>query len=269
MVFTMATKRQMNSIMRPFYFIVVLPLFLLQIGQAYGTDPSLRKLLLADDYDFDASIGKIFSQGESSIPRLVAALDDPDETVAIHAQFMLRLIGDENGIQSLHEWYERPRPVLSWVVGPVSTPVQEWDYRQIETILAHPWVEWRGDADSYFYALAIDRSKRAQELLKRMIDAVPKDEGSSAFSEMAADLRRCGDCATSCSSGTPQKMVRKNAFFLGPEEMKSTRVELLAYANGRNLALLRLSSPETTFLVVLKRHGACWEFQSVDLRSMS
>ncbi|MGA3135379.1 MAG: hypothetical protein ABSC88_05220 [Terracidiphilus sp.] len=254
--------------MRHIKFIIIIPLFLLQIAHASGIDPSLRKLLSADD--FDSPMIKIFSQGDSIISKLVVALDDPDTNVAMHAQFMLLLLGDEHGIQSLHQWYDRPRPILRIVNGPVPVPLSEWDFKQIEAILAHPSSEWKNEAENYFYALAIDRSTRAQELLKKMIEAIPVGDTSNAFAQMVTELKHCIGCATSCSFGTPQKMVQKNAFFFDSEEVKSMKIEVLGYANGNNLALLRLSQiMGNTFLVVLKRQGTCWQFQSVHLQYVS
>src|SRR5271157_2786027 len=194
--------------MRHIKFIAIIPLFLLQIVHASETDPSLRKLLLADD---DASMVKIFGQGDSLIPKLIVALDDPDEKVAIHAQFMLRLIGSEDGIQKLHEWYGRPKPGQIIANAPVPVPLREWDYEWIAAILEH---KTDYDVDDYFYALSIDQSIHAQDLLKKMIDVIHNRDSLSGYSQMVAELKHCSGCATVCAFSTPQKMVRKNAFFL-------------------------------------------------------
>src|ERR1700678_2026189 len=122
----------MNTMMRRL-FRGTLSLLIFAPASATGTDASLRKLLSSDDFA-TLGIATIFAHGESSIPKLLDALEDTDSKVALHAQLMLRLIGDERGIKSLQGWYDKPRPDLAMTPGPVPVPITEWDYRQIDAI---------------------------------------------------------------------------------------------------------------------------------------
>jgi len=257
----------MNRFFRARYLVAlfVSSLALLQPPQVSGTDPRIRKLLLDDSFQ-SAGMPKIFSEGRTSTLALVDALDDEDERVNLNAQLMLRLLGDERGIQRLHEWYEKPRPILKVINGPIPVPLRQWDYLQIEAILARPRREWRNDAINYLLALAIDGSAHAQELQKRMMSTAPEDE--STISQMVANLIHGQQQAAACGVGAPQVLLRRNAFFLTPDERKSATIKQLAYANNRQLALLSVAHTfGNTFLVVLKRAVGCWKFQSVALYS--
>jgi hypothetical protein len=227
------------------------------------TDAQLRRLLLADDFQF-LGMGKLFSQGEAVVPRLVDALDDPDERVNQQAQLMLRLIGGERGIQGLHEWYERPRPLVKIINGPVPVPLREWDYKQVEGILSRPPRAWREDAVNYIFALAIDGSLRARGLLRKMAASISEEERTTGAFQALSDVERLGKEAAACRQGPPQVAVRRGAFFLTGQERSAADIALLAYAGEKHHALVSVSQTfGSTFLVVLRRVGTCWEYQSI------
>jgi len=84
-------------------------------------------------------------------------------------------------------------------------------------------------------------------------------------------LRHHGNPAKVCVAGSPEEVLKKNAFFLGPTETKASTIKLLAYANKKQLALLRTSAAfGKSYLVVLKRaDNGCWKFQSIGLKSIN
>jgi hypothetical protein len=226
----------------------------------------LRDLLVADSFRF-SGMEKIFSGGSSLTAELVDALNDRNETVSLNAQLMLRLIGDDRGIEELQRWYEQPRQTLRIVRGPMPVPLREWDYRQIDAILSRPSREWKEDATNYLLALAIDGSPHARELLKKMVDAAGNDQLTTA-SQLAATLSRSQSLAAGCNVHNPETILRQGAFFLTPEERKIATIKVLAYADEKQLALVRVSRTfGNTFLVVLKQSGTCWKFQSTALYS--
>jgi len=214
---------------------------------------------------------KIFSQGDSAIPKLVDALDDSDEYVTLHAQYMLRLIGNEQGIQSLQDWYIQPQKG-SWVMRPRPDPVPltDWDYQEIGRILDSPTTKWDDHALHYFFALMIDGSPHATELLNRIVMASAKADKTSGFSELPVYVARRKKAKSVCGLGTPETFARENAFFLSSDQMKKTKIEVLAYADERHRALVSLSQDfGYTYFVVLKRKGDCWAFQSIEQHSIN
>jgi hypothetical protein len=152
------------------FILSILNAITLRIAISSDTDFDLRKLLLSDSTSEFKSSGMItiFSKGSICIPGLVAALNDPNVMVSCNADFMLRLLGDEQGILELHNWYKKQEPI-PLVFDPLfPVPLQDWDYQYIRKVLAPPIKNWIWTGLDCFLALAIDGSSQAGELLKEM-----------------------------------------------------------------------------------------------------
>jgi hypothetical protein len=250
--------------------LLITALLLVQPTYVAQTDSGLRKILESDDFAF-SGMAKIFHEGTLRLPNLIVALDDPDGRVSDNAQVMLRLLGDTRGIHALHEWYVKPRPVLRIVSGPVPAPLQEWDYKYInDFVLSRSYRDWDTDAVNYLYALTIDDSPRAKEMLKSMLNKIPKDADPSTLSFQTVNrLPKDSTQLTICDpSGHIENVILKQAFFLSIEERQRTSIELLSHSEGNNKVLLTASQTYGhTFLIVLEREGSCWKYQSISLFS--
>jgi hypothetical protein len=255
----------MRLFLRTGCVLSVFILFLPQVQARRTVVDSQFRELLTDGIFQSSGMKRIFADGSTSTPKLIEALNDSNKAVNLNAQLMLRLIGDHKGITDLHDWYEKPRPVLSIVNGPVPVPLRDWDYQQIGAVLARPPREWRENALNYLYALSIDQSRHAKELLTKMLSAAETDNNSAAF-QVAANLRRWQAEADACSPATPQEFVRKHSFFLAPEERKNSKIKLIGYSNDKHLALLSVSQTfGNSFWVVLRNTSTCWRYQSAAL----
>src|SRR5579871_358009 len=254
----------MKQITRVARTAVVALIFLLGNAQESLNASQLRSLLMAESFKV-SGMQKIFATGSSSTGKLLDALNDSDQAINLNAQLMLRLIGDVQGVKGLHEWYERPRSVLRTVNGPFPVPLRDWDYKQIDAILSRPSTEWKEDAINYLYALAIDSSPQAREMLTKMLNSIANDRNSVAF-QAAANLRRSLSKASACTSGNLKSFLRVNSFFLTQEESKAASINIIAFANDRHLVLAEFSQTfGNTFIVVMKRTGQCWRYQAVAL----
>jgi hypothetical protein len=231
---------------------------------------SVRQCLSDPSFEF-SGMAKLFRQEGDVVPELVSALDDSDERVAGRAQIMLRLIGDEEGVRRLLAWYEQRRAVLRTVNGPVQTPLQEWDYKQIADMLqARPSSKWKENPINSLFALAIDHSPRAQSFFAQMIDAIPARDDLTPLFQFATYVRDRPQEAAACEPGDPLEFVTRNAFFMPAEEKGSSALEQISSATGGRLLLVRVSRAfGNTFLVVLRRPSDCWRYQSVALYSVN
>jgi hypothetical protein len=231
---------------------------------AIGTS-KLERLLSSNSFrDIGKEMVEIFRQGNAITFNLVDELDNPSESIRTNAQLMIRVIGDEQGIRALHKWYEIPRPSLVISGGPFPIPLQEWDFWFIErNILNRSSREWGNEGINYLLALAIDGSVRARGLTNRMLAAVGNDESTEVF-QITKNIK--ASKITCCEQCTAQEFVRKNAFFLAPEDKMNVTIELLAYSYGKKKALLSTSQTfGNTFLIVLEQSDSRWKFQSVAL----
>jgi hypothetical protein len=241
-------------------------LSLLPLVSESGTDQRTRNLLLPNRFE-QMGMAEVFKRGGSITAKLIEALDDRDEAVSCNAQMMLRLIGDEKGIQQLHEWYRRPKPVTRIVNGPNPAPLSEWDYEQIDAMLAAPFERWPGhNSVNYLLALHLDGSPRSQDLIAKISTKVPPGTAYAVSQVLALLSQAPNPAAPMCVAANPTTLLRGGAFFLPPDASKV--VTLLAYADSKEKALLRVGRTfGETFLVVLSRVGQCWKFKSVSLYS--
>jgi hypothetical protein len=244
---------------------------LLKPQQLPEVDSRVEEILRSDSFQY-SGMAQIFQRGTSLIPQLVSDLNNPDDTVSDNAQLMLRIIGDEGGIEALHDWYGKPRPVLRIVNGPIPSPLTDWDYKHIETaILSRPYREWKTEGVNYLIALVVDGSPRAKEMLKKMLgDAPIESDGVTPVSELASRIRKGPTQGQLCTSpaGAIEDVVFENAFFLTPGERRRTEVKVLGYDDQNQSALVTVSQMfGNTFLVVLARTGSCWRYRSVSLYS--
>ena len=256
----------------PFRTLIVVILGWIVLAQAQPADleASIQKRLSDDSFDF-SGMAALFSKGKLITDELLTALDNPDGRVVVRAQMMLLLIGDDVGIQLLHNWYQQPRAILRRANGPVPTPLREWGYSTIEDMLrVHPSSNWRQNAVNLLFALAIDRSPRAKGLLKQMMEALPSRDDRTPVFRFSSYIKERPLEAAACEPGDPLSFVKRNGFFLLAVEKETSIIKLRGTTEAGQLDLLTVSQTfGYTFLVVLKRVHGCWRYKSVCLYTVN
>lgn len=91
---------------------------------------------------------------------------------------VIRYLGNKAGMEALVRHHAKSDAVT--VVGPVPLPLTDWDYEFIgSTYLDRP-KNFGGLSTQYFYALSLDGSVRARELLPKMLETA-KAAGADPF----------------------------------------------------------------------------------------
>lgn len=206
-----------------------------------------------------SSLAKAFLYGSQHVDELIIALDDPDPRVRLNAQRVIRYLGDPQGMRALFD-SEEAKAVF---VGIIPAPLSEWDYARIEKDILCDVCALRSPMLNYFYALAIDGSPRAQEMLVRIkLKAKP--------------LLLFGNPTK--LAGSNSKELSKNlidrAFYLDNDDKSMATARLVARTKGDQMALYEIhvnhgALEEKWFHVVLVRDDASWRYLSVSLAGQS
>ena len=222
----------------------------------------MRKLLSEmKDYDLHPErLAALFRIGDARIGDLVNALDDPDKEVSLNAQIVIRYLGNEAGLKGLAEYYKKPRKEY-WISGPIPIPLIDFDY---DFIKSHP----SNMGEEYIYALALDDSPKAKELLA----SIARTNGNaSTDSLMALALLRVnsGDPTKLLVGNTDlAKLVLDNAFFVGEQDKKYLSAHLVELNDTKNKALVEVYinrgvlAEEWWHVVINKRENG-WRFFSI------
>lgn len=207
------------------------------------------------------NLAKAFIFGSQHPDDLVIALQDPNPSVRINAQRLIRYLGDPKGMRALFTSYETDG--TNTFVGPVPVPLNEWDFTHLEKEVLCDRCLLRGSDVDYIYALALDGSPRAAEILSRIKS---KTNFPWLFGNQIT-LKDSGD-----------KEVLKNlvdrAFYLNDEDKKASTVRLLARTvdGGKALYAIHVDQgplAEKWFHIVLEKDGAGWKYLSVSLAAQS
>jgi hypothetical protein len=214
-----------------------------------------------NDYDLHPErLAALFRIGDERIGDLVKALDDPDKEVSLNAQRVIRYLGNEVGLKGLDEYYKRPRKEY-WSSGPTPTPLIDWDY----SIIKENPSSLRED---YLYALALDDSARAKELLASIMQA---NHTLSADTPMGRFLRsvRSNEPKKVLTGGTDlAKLVLENSFFVAELDKKYASARLIGFNAEKDKAVVEVYInrgvlAEEWWHVVIRKEGSGWRFVSV------
>jgi hypothetical protein len=227
-----------------------------------------RKLLLAlEDVKSDReTLALLFRTGDERIEDLIKALNDSDRRVSLRAQIVIRYLGNEAGMKALVEWYSKRARIDT--SGPVPLPLRKWDYTYIETNYLHTPPSWDMLSERYVYALALDDSPKAKELLSEVIKRTGNlDDGSTVVRGIKL-IQADQPAKLIMGDKDLGKLVLKNAFFVSPIDRKYTSAGLLGLNGAMDKALVgvyinRGPLAEEWYHVVIRKCDQGWKFFSI------
>jgi hypothetical protein len=229
------------------------------------TYANTRKLLAGMDTSNTGSRGnklaKVFRIGDERINDLIAALNDKDESISLHAQIAIRYLGNQQGMKALQDRYYKGTENRS--TGPIPLPLAQWDYDFINrNYLNESRLSW--GIPRYIYALALDASPKSASTLDRMLEKYGQPPRFS--------LERIR--MTFASSQDLAQEVFKNAFFISPEDKKYSTALLLAYNGAKDKALIEIYINRGVLMeewhhVVISKSEQGWKFYSVTMVAQS
>jgi hypothetical protein len=209
----------------------------------------------------------LFREGDHRVADLVQLLDDPDRSVSLRAQMVIRYLGNKSGTQALYEWYKKQGEFS--VAGPIPVPLSEWDYNVINANLIDNAPKTWGDYEvRYIYALALDGSVRAKAVLDGLIkSARDLDESNFAGHAIKSVQKRHPDQIL-IGEKDLAKLVLDHAFFISPRDQKYTSARVLGFNADEDKALVEVyinrgALAEEWYHVVVSKCGQGWVFFSV------
>lgn len=230
------------------------------IRKELGTLVSLRL-----DHD---TLASLFEIGDRRILDLIQALDDGDRRISLNAQVVIRYLGNDQGMRSLYEWYKQKQGEYQ-VAGPVPLPLSEWDYDYIKlNCTDKPVKAWRDREVQYIYALLLDGSTRARDILGQLIEKAKGSDDSSFVSRAIRFVTKGGPTRLLTTEKDLANAVLTSAFFIAPVDQRHTSARLLAFNADKNKVLVELhidrgNLAEQWYHVVLIRQAQEWAFFSI------
>ena len=238
------------------------------------TYPATRKLLsqMNDRIVDGDKLATLFKIGDERAQDLIQALDDSNPEISLRAQIIIRYLDNDLAMSKMFEWYGKRKK--SFIVGPVPSPLKEWDYQVINAnYIDTPPSQWRG-AEPYIYALALDDSARAKMLLNQLIESAGHLDESTVVGRA---LKRAQSSQIKKSLPVEKDLARlvlNNAFFVSPIDQKYTSSRLLALSKAKDKALVEVyinrgALAEEWYHVVIRESGQDWKFVSISQVSTS
>ena len=202
-------------------------------------------------------LATLFKTGDARIDELIKALDDPDPKVSLRAQRVIRYLGNPAGIKALEDWYNEKTDII--LSGPIPIPLTQRDYEIVESQSAD-------ENFQYVYALALDGSERAQQLLKVMTKAKLPDGSSTKAALNRVNGSQPANLMTERIGLA--RLVLRNAFFVAPISRPYATAKLLALNQAKNKALIEVyvnPAPlaEEVYHVVISKRDRGWQFFSI------
>ena len=151
------------------------------------------------------------------------------------------------------------------ITGVVPIPLDDWDYAQIDKNMTCSGCRASGPfVPDYIYALILDGSQRAQDVLTRVRSTV---SASWIPSIPPADTLTLG-------SARPERELLAHSFFLTNEDKVSATVRVLGLTHDGNKGLFEVYVnhgllAEQWYHVVLVREANGWRFLSVSQVAIS
>ncbi len=218
----------------------VAPFNLLSVGVAgssrtpSNTYQDTRKLLSQmKGYDLHPErLAELFRIGDARVGDLVKALDDPDKEISVNAQTLIRYLGNDAGLKGLNKYYESRRKAYL-TSGPIPIPLIDEDYKTAKSNLP-------ALGEEYIYALLLDDSARARELLASLVRSnnPPSSDtliGRALMSAESVDPKRA-------LTGDPDvaKLVMGNAFFVSEVDKQYASARLVGYNGAKDKAVVEV-----------------------------
>jgi hypothetical protein len=211
----------------------------------------------------DQALVELFAVGDERIQDLILALNDPNKPVRFNAQIVIRYLGNELGMRALIESYKNAQQYQ--LGGPVPLPLRKWDYDYIRLHYLGSSRDWDGRSALYIYALALDQSAEARELLRELETKV---KAGSASPHTALRRVEFGDEVTKLSNAALGSQLVDKAFFLSPDDRKEATAKIVGFSGSKDKVLVDIHTsagalPLERYHVVLQRRGESWRFYSI------
>jgi len=210
-------------------------------------------------------LATLFKTGDERISDLIEALNDHDREISVRAQIVIRYLGNETGMKALESWYKNQAQIV--IAGPVPLPLRERDYEFINVeYIDKPGLAWI--ADSYIYALALDGSAKAKNLLNEMMKRAGPIDNSTAGGRALGRVFASAPRKLLTAQTDLAKMVLANAFFILPSDRAYSSSRLLALNAANDKALVEVyinrgPLAEEWYHVVISKQGRNWKFFSI------
>jgi hypothetical protein len=208
----------------------------------------------------------LFRVGDERIGDLIQSLDDPETEVSLSAQIVIRYLGNEAGLKGLAEYYKKPRESY-FAAGPTPITLSEFDYTFIKSNPSHL-------REEHIYALALDGSARAKELLA----SIARTHGNASAERLTAHA------LSGVKSVNPNRLltghtdlaelVLANAFFVHELDKKYASAHLIELNAARDKAAVEVYInrgvlAEEWWHVVISKHENGWKFFSISQAGIS
>jgi len=203
------------------------------------------------------SLAKGFKLADQNPTIFIAALNDPTENVQVNAQRFIRYLADPKAMAALRASQSGQK----FFTGAVPVPLEDWDYERIQNGLLCDSCSLKSPDVNYIYALVLDGSQRAQELLGRINARYPRKV-------------TYGERPESRVSGNVEKQLVRQAFFISADDKKFTKAQRIAINRRGDKALYvvyvnRGPLAEEWYHVVMTRESDGWRIISVSFAANS
>ena len=241
-------------------------------AQPAPSRPDVRSLLSHLDIESDRNnhLSVLFRIGDEQIEDLIRALDDSEPEVRSNAQVVIRYLGNQTGMHALIEHYRRSGSIN--IVGPVPLPLTGWDYDFINSTYLNKPKNFGELAIQYLYALSLDGSPKAKELLPKML----RTARAAAIDDFTLKVISSTESNHIASSSVHDlaNAALKASKFLRPMDKKHGTAKLVALNNAQDKALLEIYIDngvlaEETYHVVVSKERDGWKFFSISLIAVS
>lgn len=237
---------------------------------------SIRELLVqyGNNRSETKALGILFNRADASVPELVHLLDDNDEEVSLAAQRVIRYSGNLESVAGLYAWYaRRTREVgVISITGPIVLPLRDADYTYIGKYLL---MDEDGifTAEEYLYALALDDSPSAKQMLARVKQGASFRDSSFASHALRAIKTRKPGQVCRRAEDIPRWLPRE-AFFLSDQDRRYTTARILGYNGEGNKVLVEVyigrgPLAEEWYNVVLRKGARGWRFVTIHQTGLS
>ncbi len=254
--------------------VVALTICSIAFASTPGTaDPpkTTRQLLLAiANAKFDGkTLAPLFHIGDERINDLVAALSDPDQHIRYAAVVVLKYLGNPKGIDALNNKC-RNQSGCEFFLDVFPIPLSDFDYDAIRRMSRVPLSRWNAIPESYAYALALDGSKRSEQLLAQWLKSSESEDSRYYLDAFASSIRDHAAQKTFTAGPSLVDAVVANAFFLQPADRAIAKAHLLALSAAGNKALIEVylnhgPTADRWYHVVVVKQGQQWRLFSVHM----
>jgi hypothetical protein len=218
---------------------------------------TVKLLSKMDKINSKSTLRELFKTGDERIEDLIKALEEKNKTVSLHAQRVIRYLGNPQGVKGLFDYYEKLNQITT--TNPIPLPLADWDYKVITN---NEYVDC-----SYVYALLFDNSERAKSLLTEILKK--PSFLSDGCSGIKADSVENFKTKLEFPNGSNlAKRVSENAFFVCEADKKYIISKLMAFNEAKNKALIYLKIDrgvlaEEWYHIVISKTEKGWKFFSV------